>query len=541
MSTNTTMATTSTVKAKIMPIDSRARALGLGLGLGLVLALAGCSDAPTDDHGHAHGTDGSHAAHDEHDTAVRVYTDFSDSTELFVEFPALIAGQASPFVAHVTRLSDFQPLTEGRMDVLLQREGRSVARFRVNEPASPGIFRPTVTPRDAGEFTLVVEVTRGELKARHTLGRVTVFPDAHAAQGPGDHPEGDIQYLKEQQWDNRFATEVARPRPLRASVPGFGTVTAPADTGAIVRAPADGYIATAQLAQPGQRVERGTRLGTLIPLLGSESDVGSLALALEQARSRLTLAEKDVERLTGLLEKGAIPERRLLEARQARDVARTEFQTARARVEQYQSGDAEAGLALRAPVTGEVVATDASPGAFIRAGEPLFRLAAPERRWLAIRVPERFAEALARSSGAWLDHPEGPQVLDAERGARVVRHDSAVDPHSRTAGITVEYPSAIGPTLLGARMPARVFTEPATDRLAIPRSAVIDDDGRTVVYVQISGESFERRPVELGVLDGPWVEVLRGLDPDERVVSEGAYLVKLASAGGSDIGHGHAH
>lgn len=43
------------------------------------------------------------------------------------------------------------------------------------------------------------------------------------------------------------------------------------------------------------------------------------------------------------------------------------------------------------------------------------------------------------------------------------------------------------------------------------------------------------------MIDGLWVEVLRGVSAGERVVSEGAYYVRLAAAGGDDIGHGHAH
>ncbi|MBU1982934.1 efflux RND transporter periplasmic adaptor subunit, partial [bacterium] len=61
-------------------------------------------------------------------------------------------------------------------------------------------------------------------------------------------------------------------------------------------------------------------------------------------------------------------------------------------------------------------------------------------------------------------------------------------------------------------------------------------------FVQVSGETFARRLLKTGIVDGDYVEVLSGLTEGERVVSEGAYKVKLASLGASDaIGHGHAH
>ncbi len=72
-------------------------------------------------------------------------------------------------------------------------------------------------------------------------------------------------------------------------------------------------------------------------------------------------------------------------------------------------------------------------------------------------------------------------------------------------------------------------------------STIIDDGVRTVVYVQTGGETFQRRPVETGIRDGDRIEILSGLAAGERVVTVGAYDVKLAAAGGDEIGHGHAH
>lgn len=504
------------------------------LALLLPLVLASCNDrAASDEHGHAHG---------EEDKPTLVYTDYSDTTELFLKFPALVAGQSSTFVAHVTRLHDYTALTSGTVDVLLLEQGKTVARFRVKEPARAGIFTPAVKPRDPGTFELALEIQDQNLKSRHQLGTVTVFPDAASVKINQPEREGDIGYQKEQQWMNPFAAVVAEPRPLRPSVPGFATVRAPADAGAEIRAPADGYFTAANLVRAGDTVRAGDVLGYLVPRLGEGADFGNLTVELERARSQMTLAERDVKRLEGLFQQGAVPERRLLEARQALEVARAEITAARARVNQGQRGNATSGIALRSPVSGEVIDAQASPGAFVRTGERVFQIAAPDRRWLEVRVPERFAGELKQSTGAWIELDSGEvRELDPERGARVVQVSTAIDPVTRTAGVTLEYPATEGPTLVGARFPAHVFNAAPEPRLAVPRSAVLDDGGRQVVYVQSGGEMFVRRPVELGRIDGPWVEVLSGLEPGERVVAKGAYYVKLAATGGDDIGHGHAH
>ena len=77
--------------------------------------------------------------------------------------------------------------------------------------------------------------------------------------------------------------------------------------------------------------------------------------------------------------------------------------------------------------------------------------------------------------------------------------------------------------------------------LAIPTSAVVDDGGESVAYVEREGESFERRSLTLGVRDGDFVEVLDGLSPGERLVTRGAYYLRLAAASGAIPAHGHAH
>jgi multidrug efflux pump subunit AcrA (membrane-fusion protein) len=61
------------------------------------------------------------------------------------------------------------------------------------------------------------------------------------------------------------------------------------------------------------------------------------------------------------------------------------------------------------------------------------------------------------------------------------------------------------------------------------------------VFVQHGGETFERRVVTLGTRTGDLVQVTDGLKPDERVVTKGAYLVRLSSLSTSRPAHGHVH
>jgi multidrug efflux pump subunit AcrA (membrane-fusion protein) len=77
--------------------------------------------------------------------------------------------------------------------------------------------------------------------------------------------------------------------------------------------------------------------------------------------------------------------------------------------------------------------------------------------------------------------------------------------------------------------------------VVVPGSAVLDDNGTSVAYVQLGGEEFERRVLTLGPNDGTRVLVREGLRVGEMVVVTGGYQVRLASLSGSEFAGGHVH
>ena len=186
----------------------------LSLSLLIVALVSGCDHSVLDEHTH----DDDHSHDDE--TSL-IFTHYTEQTELFVEFPALVVGVESQFAAHVTRLSDHKPLLEGQLDVVLEKYGQAVARFRVREPSRPGIFMPGVNPRDPGDFDLVIVVEDDSLTARHELGPITVFAGESDVVINQPEGEGNIGYLKEQQWDSPFATRIVAPQPDPRVSPWF--------------------------------------------------------------------------------------------------------------------------------------------------------------------------------------------------------------------------------------------------------------------------------------------------------------------------------
>jgi RND family efflux transporter MFP subunit len=508
----------------------------LCLALAGLLASCGRDSQPHDEHA-------GHAGERETERPALVYTHYTEQSELFAEFPALVAGEGSRFAAHITRLADFSPAREGTMNVRLSQDGETRARFKVDAPAGPGIFTPTVTPRAAGVYGLSLQVSAPGIETMHRLGKVKVFASREAVDVHQDEPEGEISYLKEQQWQGEFATEVAVTRRLRASVYATAELRPPGDRAARVRAPAEGLFAAYGKSFPvvGAKVKKGQRLGTLRARLAVGVDLSSLRLAVERARADARLAGQNLERLQGLLADGAVAAYRVREAENDAGVARAELDAAWQRLAQYQGGADDAGVPVIAPIAGRIVSVAVAPGEFVSPDQELLQIAGGDKRWLEARIPEAAAQRLRQPTGAWYEVKGDPRELRVGDNARLITAGGVIDPVSRTVPVIFEFEETGITPLLGRGMDARVYTGETIETLAIPRSAVIDDDGQPVVFVQTGGETFARRTVTLGLRGADYVAVQAGLQAGERVVSRGAYDVRLAAASPAEAGHGHAH
>jgi len=83
--------------------------------------------------------------------------------------------------------------------------------------------------------------------------------------------------------------------------------------------------------------------------------------------------------------------------------------------------------------------------------------------------------------------------------------------------------------LLRPGMFARVdllLPDGAGEAVALPEEAVLEDEGRTFVFVRATPELFARRPVVPGRAAGGWLEIAGGLRGGETVVARGAFLLK---------------
>jgi cobalt-zinc-cadmium efflux system membrane fusion protein len=491
---------------------------------GTVLAgaavLAGCDKA-----GQAQATAAAPAG-----GAVTLWT---DSTELFMEHPALIVGAPDKFAVHLTDLTDFAPLRSGRVTLRFSpRGGGQPVVVAQDAPRSPGIYGPAPAFAQPGVYDLTIQVESPQVRDEIRVPDLRVY--ASAAEAPREEAggTGGIRFLKEQQWKTPgFATAFADSGTVSESFLATGQLVPAAGKIARVSAPIAGLVETAGLAgtpAPGQRVTRGQVLAVLTPTLGESGS------AYAQARAELREAEDEFARARRLYELEAVPQRRVHEA-DIRLAAAREALTA------FAGGGTpreDGRLVVRAPLAGVVATRSLTPGTRVDAGTELFTIVDPGVVWMQVNVPAHETTRIGRTATATF-RVAGD---DRDRGTRrLVSVGSIIDSATRTVPVIYETTNPDGALKIGANVRVAVRTGRAVSGVVIPASAVLDEDGRPIAYVQTEGEAFEKRELELSGADSAHALVHVGIRPGERVVTGAAYQVRLASLSTSVPAHGHEH
>jgi RND family efflux transporter MFP subunit len=500
----------------------------------MALALAGCSP-------HVHSHEGEAG-----ELPTRSITRWSSRTEVYAEHPVLVADQHAHVALHLTDLQTFKPLASGRASIELQDASGSRTVHRGGAPDRPGMVVVDLTAPAAGRYTWRVLLDLDGTTEAHDMGDITVHSDAEAARAAPVLPEGAVvTFLKEQQWTRDFATALAAGRDVQLAWRAPAVVRPAAGGEAIVAAPASGRF-VGRAPGVGERVAEGQALGQIEPRLDGLEDVTTLEADVTARRLAVVEARSEVARADLLLAARAVPARRVDQARHELDIARAALRAAEARLahrqqtlEQGGSGAGSNAFALKSPIGGTLLAVAATPGAVYEAGAMLFHVIQTDRVVVEVQVPESDAPRLGRLAGTQLEVPgaDAPIHLDV----RAVRTAGMIDASSRALPIWLEVDNRDRRLLIGQVATALLHTGDTRQSVTVPASAVLTDSGRPVVFVQVAGESFERRLVELGPRQGDIVSVLKGLELGERVVTKGAYDVLLAATLPNRPAEAHVH
>ena len=490
----------------------------------LIALLASCQQSNTSQE---------HRRPHEAESTTLTYTLYSDKTELFVEFKPLVVGQSSPFAAHFTKLGEtFTALEQGTIILSLIVNDKGI-RQTSEKPSSPGIFRLALKPTTAGTGRLIFDIRTEEYTDKIVIDSVTVFADDKAAQEANVEgaTDGGITFLREQAWKIEFANEEVQPRPFHEVIKVSGQLnTRPSDE-QVVTARSNGVVTWNNTIVPGSQVKQGEQL---FVLASGNFTQGNIQSQYREAKANFEKAEADNNRVQPLLADKIISQKDYLVIRNRYDQAKIQFETLN---RNYTKG----GQTVQSPMNGFVKQISVRSGEFVEAGQPLAVISKDQSLQLQADVPLRYATRL-------------PFIREAH--FRTL-HDNKVYRTEELNGKVLSYGKAIGDaasllpiyfalTNNGSLIPGdvvEVYLKSTTiqNALVVPVGALIEEQGNFYVYVQVGGESFAKRPVTLGAQDGAMVEIRSGLTAGERVVTKGAYMIKLATQSGGVLAHGHEH
>ncbi len=503
--------------------------------------------------GHDHDKEGGHTKDKgsaEEELPGQSVTIWSERTELFMEYRPLIVGKETGFAAHVTVDATGKAVTTGAATITLTMAGSPPVDVAVQEPANPGIFRPTITPTKAGKCELKMSITSPQLTDAFAIGPCEVFASEAAARAAlKEEPEapGHITYLKEQAWKTDFLTIPVAPRDLQDGVRATGEIQSVAGKEAQLTASSSGRVTLSSPAPIlGMPVKKDQVLANITPRMTDGADRPTLGADVTAAQAEVAAARAELARAQRLVAAQAAAPKTVEEATTRLKIAEARAGGARGRLGQFEAGARGTGggrvFQVRAPADGTLTAINVASGQGVEEGQTLFTVIDLKRVWLVANVFEADVSKIENAQSAWftIDGYDQPFTVDPSNG-KLITVGRVIDPQSRTVPVIFEVDNSAGKLRIGNFTKTVIATGASRKALAIPDTAIVEDGGQSVAFVMVEGESFERRPLRLGIKANGWTEVLQGLKAGDRVVTKGAYEVKLASASGAVPAHGHAH
>lgn len=178
---------------------------------------------------------------------------------------------------------------------------------------------------------------------------------------------------------------------------------------------------------------------------------------------------------------------------------------------------------LYAPFSGRIDDIVAEVGQLVSPGiNPLLRLINLQSMYVDVDVPERYFTAIEKGTIANVEIPSFKHSYQS----RVTHKGTNINPGNRTFKVTLAADKNL--TLAPNTMTVvKLIDYQKSDALVIPLEVVSENfEGTQYVYVVTESNKAEKRFIETGLIEGDVVEVISGLSPEDRVIDEGARLVK---------------
>lgn len=431
----------------------------------------------------------------------------------------------------------------------------SIAEKKILHQDKNGIYYTEITFNQPGTVELqFLYSTEGE-KLIFPLGRFQVWESEEVmekemhAQLEHRHEEeesevGLIELDKLQQWYISLQAEKPQIRELCTTISAIGKILPLPESKAKVSSPYRGKIIFTpgfRLKRPGDRVKNGDILAVIQPLAFSPEQVNIFNLIMEEQKVKLLMDKAYTEyiRAQKLYKENIIPKKHLITAETEYEIYKKNYENIKALKAAYFQEDAaessnedqQQHYYVKAPIDGILACTHIFRGEFVEPYEELCQIIDPHKIWLELQLHEKdIPKISSNKNAAVLISSAGQQWQIPAEKARLISLGIALSEETRTLPVIYELENQGYQFKIGMMVDVLLSCPTKERGLVIPEKALIEMEGVPYVFIQISEERFIRRPVEIIKHGGGIVQVLKGIEPENRVVVRGAYNLKLAAS-----------
>jgi cobalt-zinc-cadmium efflux system membrane fusion protein len=178
-------------------------------------------------------------------------------------------------------------------------------------------------------------------------------------------------------------------------------------------------------------------------------------------------------------------------------------------------------FSLTSPIAGIVIERNGTIGATVASDANVFKIIDISHVWIDANVFEKDLERVRRGQEVKVSVPAFPGV---NFSGRVILVSSVVDPETRSVKVRTEVPNPDGRLKPDMFANVQIVTDLHRTAISIPQSAVLDDGGKSVVFVA-EGSGYAKRGVNIGIQGNGRVEIIEGLQAGDKVVVKGNYLL----------------
>jgi cobalt-zinc-cadmium efflux system membrane fusion protein len=321
--------------------------------------------------------------------------------------------------------------------------------------------------------------------------------------------------------------EQVKPQECRSVLKAMGKVLAPQPQTAIV-----GHAFAARVAQVhvkiGDWVEKGQALVTL-----ESHEVGAAKSDFFKATADLELAKLNFDREKRLLDSGIGVQKNFVAAEAEHKIAQANWEAAEKRLhvlgfteeqvkEITETHQINPTITLFAPIVGKVVANDAVLGALVDQSTEIMTITDPRLLWVDAEIYERDIAKVKVGQEVEVTVPAYPG--ETFHGAVSYIAD-IVNEETRTITVRAEVGNEDARLKPGMFADVSILLNDGSQALVVPSAAVLEEGRQKIVFVK-HDDSFKLREVETGIIQGDYRQILKGLEADEEVVTEGNHLLR---------------